>query len=440
MRNTHCPAPTNSPSRIAVAATLLAATLMFAPPARAGGNCAAPTTNLTPLTELAADPMLRYAGFTGGLYPDAQNVRPAAHENAGLFHASHVVPRDAAGNPDVTGLIGVLTIGMSNTRNESDSFVTLSRTDPLRAAAVRVVNGAEGGASADLISDPNHPYWNRVLIRVAEAGLTPGQIQALWINDAVPNPTAPFPTHAETLQGYLTAIVRTTKSMFPNAQLAFVSSRIYAGYASTTLNPEPYAYEAGFAVKWLIEDQINGAPELNHDPRLGPVTAPWLAWGPYLWADGLNPRADGLIWECIDFATDGTHPSPEGSDKVGNLLIEFFRSDPVTSSWYRASTPTGVDALPAAGDWSIQPARPNPFRDALSVPLSLDRAASVQAAVYTADGRRVRELADRRLAAGSHMLSWDGRDDAGRNVAPGVYFVRVTGGGEARTAKVTRIR
>ncbi|HMB69355.1 MAG TPA: FlgD immunoglobulin-like domain containing protein, partial [bacterium] len=281
---------------------------------------------------------------------------------------------------------------------------------------------------------------NRLLSRVAEAGLSPEQVQALWINEAVPQPAASFPKHAQDLQGYLSSIVRTAGKMFPNARLCFLSSRIYAGYATTSLNPEPYAYESAFAVKWLLQDQINGVPELNHDPRRGPVAAPWLSWGPYLWADGLSARTDGLVWECVDFAADGTHPSPEGSAKVGALLLDFFRNDSATSSWYRAPAPTGVDATPAAAAWSVQPARPNPFTDALSVPVRLPGAAAVQAAVYSADGRRLRMLTDRNLSAGTHVVSWDGRDDAGRAVAPGVYFVRITAGDRSRTAKVTRVR
>ena len=43
-------------------------------------------------------------------------------------------------------------------------------------------------------------------------------------------------------------------------------------------------------MKWLIEDQINGTSELNYDPNAGEVNAPWVAWGPYLWADGTTGR------------------------------------------------------------------------------------------------------------------------------------------------------
>ena len=45
------------------------------------------------------------------------------------------------------------------------------------------------------------------------------------------------------------------KQKWPNVRIAYVSSRIYAGYANTGLNPEPYAYEGAFAMRWVIEDR-----------------------------------------------------------------------------------------------------------------------------------------------------------------------------------------
>ncbi|MBX6313478.1 MAG: hypothetical protein IRY99_11265, partial [Isosphaeraceae bacterium] len=125
------------------------------------------------------------------------------------------------------------------------------------------------------------------------------------------------------------------KERFPNLRIAYLSSRTYGGYASTPLNPEPYAYQSGFAVKWLIEKQIEGAPELNYDPERGPVKAPWLSWGPYLWADGVKPRADGLSYIRSDFAGDGTHPAPNGArEKVARLLLDFLKTDPTARPWF----------------------------------------------------------------------------------------------------------
>ena len=122
---------------------------------------------------------------------------------------------------------------------------------------------------------------------------------------------------------------------FPNLKLVYLSSRTFGGYARTPLNPEPYAYESGFAVKWLIEQQLRGDPELNDNPARGPVKAPWLSWGPYLWANGATKRADGFYALPEDFReNDRTHPSAEGCRKLAAELVKFFRSDSTTRTWF----------------------------------------------------------------------------------------------------------
>ena len=111
---------------------------------------------------------------------------------------------------------------------------------------------------------------------------------------------------------------------------------MYAGYATTPLNPEPYAYESAFSVRGLILNQINGSTDLNFDPKKGEVKAPLLLWGPYLWADGMNPRAsDHLIWDSTDLRSDGTHPTESGRAKVAQLLLAFFKSDPTSKPWFQ---------------------------------------------------------------------------------------------------------
>jgi hypothetical protein len=100
------------------------------------------------------------------------------------------------------------------------------------------------------------------------------------------------------------------------------------------LSPEPDAYETGFSVKWLIAGQINGDADLNYDPARGAVVAPYLSWGPYLWADGQNRRSDGFRWLASDLAEDCVHPSAAGTTKVANLLLEFFKTDS-TAGWFR---------------------------------------------------------------------------------------------------------
>ena len=78
-----------------------------------------------------------------------------------------------------------------------------------------------------------------------------------------------------------------------------------------------------------------GNPELNCDPAHGSVRAPWVAWGPYLWADGVKGRKDGLVYVSDDLtATDRTHPSMAGREKVVKLLMDFFKNDPTSRPWF----------------------------------------------------------------------------------------------------------
>jgi endonuclease/exonuclease/phosphatase family metal-dependent hydrolase len=71
---------------------------------------------------------------------------------------------------------------------------------------------------------------------------------------------------------------------------------------------------------------------------------------------------------------------------------------------------------------------PNPFTSSTRIALTLPEAAAVRAAVFDPTGRRVRQLAGRRLGAGEHVLSWDGRGDGGERLGPGLYFLQVEAG------------
>jgi hypothetical protein len=162
-------------------------------------------------------------------------------------------------------------------------------------------------------------------------------VQAVWIKQADAGPNQGFPGYARKLQGELKRIVQVLARRFPNVKLVYLSSRTFGGYARSRLNPEPYAYESGFAVKWLVGEQLAGDRDLNFDQARGAVKAPWLSWGPYLWANGTTRRADGFSYSSDDFAPDGTHLSRTGVSKTGKLLLDFLKSNSTTRSWFLAS-------------------------------------------------------------------------------------------------------
>jgi len=147
---------------------------------------------------------------------------------------------------------------------------------------------------------------------------------------------------------YLLSNTRTTErggSAFPvsiegAATSCALSRGTYAGSATHPLNPEPYVYESGFAVKWLIGDQIAGKAERNYHPAKGPVAALWCEWGPYVWAHGIKANRDGLSDMRADYSEqDGTHPSPSGRIKVATRLVHFLKTDPRSRVWLMAENP-----------------------------------------------------------------------------------------------------
>jgi lysophospholipase L1-like esterase len=290
------------------------------------------STGLIPLPDLGTG---SYHGEQGGLYPGGENTAPAAHWKAGLALARQVVPLDTDGLVSGNGRIVFLTIGMSNTTQESQAFIRLARADSGLNPKVVLVDGAQGGQTARITANPESNYWKVVEERLKGAGVTARQVQVAWIKQANAGPTAPFPAEAKKLQADLVATLHNLHDRFPNLKIAYLSSRIYAGYAAVPLNPEPHAYEGGFAVKWTIADQINSAPELQYDASKGAVRAPWIAWGPYLWADGTKGRKqDSLVYGREDVGPDGTHPSAQGQRKVGQLLLDFLKSDATARPWF----------------------------------------------------------------------------------------------------------
>jgi hypothetical protein len=294
-------------------------------------------TGLVPLNDLVHD---AYAGHAGGLYPMGVNMRPPAHDQAGLDAGATIVPLDAQGQPDpVNGRIVMVTSGMSNTGIITYYFKKLVAKDPARSGYVKVVNGAHSGKTADAVADPSNPYWDFLRKDIVQAGVAPAQVQVVWMLQVEKATGLPFPEHAELLADRLEQITQLMKAFFPNLRIMYISSRIYGGHDGSGKSPEPHAFESGFGVKWVIERQIQGDPALNHDPAKGPVLAPWLAWGPYLWADGTIERGDGMTWQPEDFLHDGLHPSRGGGYKAAGMLLDFLHTDATARPWYLRDEP-----------------------------------------------------------------------------------------------------
>jgi len=89
---------------------------------------------------------------------------------------------------------------------------------------------------------------------------------------------------------------------------------------------------------------------------------------------------------------------------------------------------------------SLSVAYPNPFNPTTTLRYDLTEEGEVRLTIYNLSGQTVRRLASGRQVAGRHSVVWDGRDDAGRAVATGVYLARLEAGAFRQTQKMLLLK
>jgi len=320
-----------------------------------------PSVGLTPLTDLGA---ARYLDkFEGGLYPGG-NTMPKEHAEAGLARARAIRPLDAEGQPDPSGKYVLLSIGYSNPnlifcdpktgiqqfrgdKFSPDSFIGQAAADPeVNHSTLAIMHGCNPANVVDSWDEPTDANYDRIRDNILVShGLSEKQVQVVWCmmivgrgsRNILPDENADAYQFVKGLGN----ILRTLKLRYPNLQQVFLASQLYCGHCNKpeSFPIEPISYEGAFGVKWLIEAQMRQMKGGAIHPQAGNLdcekgVAPWVAWGSYLWADGIHPRADGLSWPREDFIQDGTHPGPSGVKKAGRMLLDFFKTEPSTRPWF----------------------------------------------------------------------------------------------------------
>jgi len=83
---------------------------------------------------------------------------------------------------------------------------------------------------------------------------------------------------------------------------------------------------------------------------------------------------------------------------------------------------------------------PDPMRGHATIRFNIPRQAQAGVSIHSTTGALVRVLSGPQpIAPGNYSLTWDGRDDAGRRVVPGVYFWRLESDDATLTRKTIKI-
>lgn len=181
-----------------------------------------------------------------------------------------------------------------------------------------------------------------------------------------------------------------------------------------------------------------------------------------------NPLADGAVrieWELAPSAADvATHVDRVAADGIGRTRLT---AAPVTGAGLHevvdaepgdAATLTyelveaGADGehvlqrltlergAAAGAGLALAPAAPNPFRETTLIRFDVPRAERVRVAIHDSAGRLVRVLEDGELPAGRYSRLWDGRDERGREVPSGLYFLSAERAGERLVRRAVRVK
>jgi hypothetical protein len=143
--------------------------------------------------------------------------------------------------------------------------------------------------------------------------------------------------------------------------------------------------------------------------------------------------AAGARSASSNYASKATmaQPTPIGVGTAGdNALYAGF-----WSKYWSAASVEGDDSPDAIVDRLYQNF-PNPFTSSTSIAFSVSSEKPVEIAVFNVEGRRVRTVTSESRSPGRHVATWNGTDDRGRRVSPGVYFYRIEAGGYTSVKKM----
>jgi hypothetical protein len=254
--------------------------------------------------------------------------------------------------------------------------------------------------------------------------------------------------------GYWEAVGTVTANHLPG--YSFVAATL-ADSAAAGAPPTKFMVEARtqqYGTQWWfsapdsgysVDDLAPAAPTPFTGAYGSGVTA--LNWG-------ASAAADLAGYRLYRGATPGFAPGP--ASLVASTTETSFADAPGGPCFYRLCAvdihgnvspyaflqPTGTTDAPGAlpRELALSAPAPNPLRARTTLRLALPRAAHVALAVLDAQGRRVRTLLAGAQPAGDQAITWDGRDDAGRRVADGIYVVRLACEGRVITRRIAALR
>ena len=278
-------------------------------------------------------------------------------------------------------------------------------------------------------------------------------------NEAVFPPTAPDePYTMEIVEGYELAY----DDGLPERFFVVDSLEYHDNACAIRITPDEYpvkiilarAYVLGdSSVYFTINDQSDGVPG-DVLPGGGEVVANRLphGWAIANWEDG------ALITEGDFFVVMHWQPDAPGNPAVGQdsntvLYRSFWYSSPYgwnftnDGEWMMrvvVVTSTGIKEIGSDG---VKPAGyellgnyPNPFNATTDIRFITPYEGDVKIEIFNIKGQLIKTLVDGYIKPGIYSKTWDGSNNSGNEVSSGVYFCKLTAGGNVDTRKMVLMK
>jgi hypothetical protein len=199
----------------------------------------------------------------------------------------------------------------------------------------------------------------------------------------------------------------------------------------------PFSCYLNVLIDWNQDGQWGGvdmgcggpAPELAVQnvliPSTGGMTVPLSQLAPVAPIQ-IGSNAEH-VWARFTL-TDAPLPNPAGWN--GSILSGGWGSFPIGETedyLFRVGTSTAVAEVDAVERAEGVSAFPNPMEEETAIRFAVSAAGEVSVDVFDLQGRRVRRVLEGPVTAGTQQVAWDGRDEKGQRVSPGIYFGRVQG-------------
>lgn len=175
------------------------------------------------------------------------------------------------------------------------------------------------------------------------------------------------------------------------------------------------------AMRWLpqrVEYRTwRGGPDAESPANM---IASWTYTGPHI-PRPESPRVHLNMWQLA---------APAVTQEV---VFDAFTFHPACPS---GNCGVLAVATPPVGSIRLAAAAPNPLTSRTTIRFSMAVPGNAELSVLDITGRRLRRLLNEPMSPGDHAVTWDGRNESGQRVPPGVYLYRLQSAGSADTKRV----